>query len=142
MSCARRAALLASAAMAEETLWSGTSSQLKNLGIYLLCILVIPIPWAIARWLAPGGVAVVTEFGDQASWPKLSTHLDHPELSTHFGQLAQAAAVLLVVEVAVLAGVGVGCNTCCAGVDPGGCVATGDGVLAGDAVVAWIRSAV
>ena len=38
--------------MAEETLWSGTSSQLKNLGVYLLCILVIPIPWAIARWLA------------------------------------------------------------------------------------------
>jgi uncharacterized membrane protein YdbT with pleckstrin-like domain len=38
--------------MAEETLWSGTSSQLKNLGIFLLCILVIPIPWAIARWMA------------------------------------------------------------------------------------------
>ena len=38
--------------MAEETLWSGTSSQIKNLGISVLCILVIPIPWAIARWLA------------------------------------------------------------------------------------------
>lgn len=38
--------------MSEETLWSGTSSQLKNLGVFLLCILVIPIPWAIARWLA------------------------------------------------------------------------------------------
>lgn len=37
--------------MAEETLWSGTSSQIKNLGVYLLCILVIPIPWAIIRWL-------------------------------------------------------------------------------------------
>jgi protein-L-isoaspartate O-methyltransferase len=45
----------------------------------------------IARWLAPGGTAVVTEFGDLAAWPKLSTHLDHPELSTHFGQLHQAA---------------------------------------------------
>jgi SAM-dependent methyltransferase len=45
----------------------------------------------IARWLAPGGTAVITEFGDLAGWPKLSTHLDHPELSTHFGQLAQAA---------------------------------------------------
>lgn len=45
----------------------------------------------IARWLAPGGTAVVTEFGDVAAWPKLSTHLDHPELSTHFGQLLQAA---------------------------------------------------
>ena len=38
--------------MAEETLWSGTSSQIKNLGVFLLCLLVIPIPWAIARWLA------------------------------------------------------------------------------------------
>ncbi len=45
----------------------------------------------IARWLAPGGTAVVTEFGDVASWPRLSTHLDHPELSTHFGHLLQIA---------------------------------------------------
>jgi hypothetical protein len=34
---------------------------------------------------------VVTEFGDVAAWPRLSTHLDHPELSTHFGLLQQAA---------------------------------------------------
>jgi SAM-dependent methyltransferase len=45
----------------------------------------------IARWLAPGGTAVVTEFGEIAGWPKLSTHLDHPELSTHFGHLQQVA---------------------------------------------------
>lgn len=45
----------------------------------------------IARWLAPGGTAVITEFGDTAAWPKLSTHLDHPELSTHFGHLLQIA---------------------------------------------------
>jgi SAM-dependent methyltransferase len=45
----------------------------------------------IARWLAPGGIAVVTEFGDVAKYPTLSTHLDHPELSTHFGHLLQAA---------------------------------------------------
>ena len=45
----------------------------------------------IARWLAPGGTAIVTEFGDTAAWPKLSTHLDHPELSTHFGHLLQIA---------------------------------------------------
>jgi len=45
----------------------------------------------IARWLAPGGTMLLTEFGDTAAWPKLSTHLDHPELSTHFGQLQQAA---------------------------------------------------
>ena len=38
--------------MPEQTLWSGTSSQWKNLGPFLLCLLVIPIPWAIYRWLA------------------------------------------------------------------------------------------
>jgi uncharacterized membrane protein YdbT with pleckstrin-like domain len=37
--------------MAEETIWSGTSSQVKNLGAFLLCILIIPIPWAFWRWL-------------------------------------------------------------------------------------------
>jgi hypothetical protein len=45
----------------------------------------------VARWLAPDGVAVITEFGDLSAYPKLSTQLDHPELSTHFGQLHQAA---------------------------------------------------
>ncbi len=44
----------------------------------------------VARWLAPGGTALISEFGDVAKWPTLSTHLDHPELSTHFGQLQQA----------------------------------------------------
>ena len=38
--------------MSEETLWSGTSSQVKNLGPWISCILIIPIPWAIYRWLA------------------------------------------------------------------------------------------
>ena len=37
--------------MAEETIWRGTSSQKKNLGIFILCILVVPIPWAVARYL-------------------------------------------------------------------------------------------
>ncbi|MEO7095461.1 MAG: SAM-dependent methyltransferase [Polyangiales bacterium] len=45
----------------------------------------------IGTWLAPGGHAVVTEFGELSAWPKLSTHLDHPEFSTHFGQLHQLA---------------------------------------------------
>jgi SAM-dependent methyltransferase len=45
----------------------------------------------IAKWLAPGGTAIVTEFGDAAAWPRMSSQLDHPELSTHFGILAQAA---------------------------------------------------
>ncbi len=44
----------------------------------------------ISRWLAPDGTAVVTEFGERVMWPKLSSHLDHPELSTHFGHLLQA----------------------------------------------------
>lgn len=48
----------------------------------------------VSRWLAPGGRAVITEFGDTAAWPKLSSHLDHPELSTHFGQLLQTARAL------------------------------------------------
>ena len=45
----------------------------------------------LAKHLAPGGTMVVTEFGDRAKWPTLSTHLDHPELSTHFGHLQQVA---------------------------------------------------
>lgn len=45
----------------------------------------------LARWLAPDGTAIVTEFGEPAMWPRLSSHLDHPELSTHFGHLLQAA---------------------------------------------------
>jgi hypothetical protein len=48
----------------------------------------------IAGWLAPGGTAVVTEFGELAVWPRLSTQLDHPELSIHFQQLQQAAHAL------------------------------------------------
>lgn len=35
----------------EQTLWTGRSSQWKNFGVFLLCILVIPIPWAIWKWL-------------------------------------------------------------------------------------------
>ena len=41
--------------------------------------------------LAPGGVAVLTEFGELSMYPRLSTQLDHPELSIHFGHLQQAA---------------------------------------------------
>ena len=37
--------------MAEETLWSGTSSQLKNFWSFVLCVLIIPIPWAVYKWL-------------------------------------------------------------------------------------------
>jgi membrane protein YdbS with pleckstrin-like domain len=41
--------------MAEETVWRGTSSQWKNLGVYLLCLLfcwlIVPIFIALARFL-------------------------------------------------------------------------------------------
>jgi len=48
----------------------------------------------LARWLAPGGTAIVTEFGGPMQWPRLSTQLDHPELSTHFGHMLTAARAL------------------------------------------------
>lgn len=48
----------------------------------------------IAGWLAPGGTAIVTEFGGPMQWPRLSTQLDHPELSTHFGHLLTGARAL------------------------------------------------
>lgn len=39
------------AAPTERIEWSGTPSQWQNWLAYLLCVLVIPIPWAIWRWL-------------------------------------------------------------------------------------------
>ncbi len=38
--------------MTENTVWTGTSSQLKNLGIFIFSILIIPIPYAFWQWLA------------------------------------------------------------------------------------------
>ena len=42
-------------AMAEETIWRGTSSQLKNLGLFILCglfcWLIVPIFIALTRYL-------------------------------------------------------------------------------------------
>ena len=41
--------------MAEETIWRGTSSQVKNLGVFILgilfCWLIVPIYFVIARYL-------------------------------------------------------------------------------------------
>lgn len=31
--------------------WTGTPSQLQNLGWFVSCLLLIPIPWAVWRWL-------------------------------------------------------------------------------------------
>jgi SAM-dependent methyltransferase len=44
--------------------------------------------------LAPGGAAVITEFGELTMYPRLSTQLDHFELSIHFGHLERAARSL------------------------------------------------
>jgi uncharacterized membrane protein YdbT with pleckstrin-like domain len=37
--------------MSETPLWTGSSSQWKNFWAFALCLLVIPIPWAIWRYL-------------------------------------------------------------------------------------------
>jgi ubiquinone/menaquinone biosynthesis C-methylase UbiE len=45
----------------------------------------------VSRVLAPGGRAVVTEFGEIDRYPVESTHLDHREFSIHFGHARSAA---------------------------------------------------
>lgn len=35
----------------ERELWAGTSSQVVNFWWFVACILIIPIPWAIWKWL-------------------------------------------------------------------------------------------
>ena len=37
--------------MTEQPIWTGTSSQVKNFWLFVACVLVIPIPWAIWAWL-------------------------------------------------------------------------------------------
>lgn len=44
--------------------------------------------------LAEGGSAVLTEFGHMGRYPVLSTQLDHPELSIHFGHLTLVAKAI------------------------------------------------
>ncbi len=44
-----------------------------------------------AQVLAPGGLAFVTEFGSVDEHPTETTHLDHPEVSIHFGHLRAVA---------------------------------------------------
>jgi len=48
----------------------------------------------IADVLAPGGGAVLTEFGERHGYPRESEHLDHAEFSIHFGHLLHVAAGL------------------------------------------------
>ncbi len=37
--------------MSEQTIWTGTSSQVKNFWLFAACLLVVPIPWALWAWL-------------------------------------------------------------------------------------------
>ena len=39
------------ASTSERIEWTGTPSQWQNLGWFLSCLLLVPIPWAIWRWL-------------------------------------------------------------------------------------------
>ena len=48
----------------------------------------------VAAHLHPEGAAVLTEFGEMSRWPIVSTHLNHPELSIHFGHLMTVARQL------------------------------------------------
>ncbi len=41
--------------------------------------------------LTPGGLAFITEFGEYSQYPRLSTHLDHPELSIRWLWLEHVA---------------------------------------------------
>ncbi len=45
----------------------------------------------LARVLAPGGLAYLSEFGGEQELPTETAQLDHPELSIHFGELAAVA---------------------------------------------------
>jgi SAM-dependent methyltransferase len=45
----------------------------------------------VARVLAPGGTALLTEFGTLDQPPQEAVQLDHPEVSIHFGELARRA---------------------------------------------------
>lgn len=48
----------------------------------------------VARVLAPGGCAYLSEFGGPDEQPTETAQLDHPEVSIHFGQVAEVARSL------------------------------------------------
>jgi SAM-dependent methyltransferase len=57
------------------------------------------VEW-VAAALRPGGSAYISEYGGLGRWPVPATHLDHIEVSIHFGHLAHVAKQLaLEVEV-------------------------------------------
>ena len=58
--------------------------RLYNLGAWRLLE-------SVARVLAPGGAAYISEFGSPDEIPTETSQLDHPEVSIHFGELADVA---------------------------------------------------
>ncbi len=60
------------------------SPRLYNLGAWRLVE-------ELARVLAPGGAAYLSEFGSADEQPRETSQLDHPEVSIHFGELAAVA---------------------------------------------------
>lgn len=63
----------------EKSLWEGTPSQWTNVVPFALCILVLPIPYAIYRWLA----VKTTRFSITSQRLRKSTGI----LSKHFDDL-------------------------------------------------------
>ncbi len=61
-----------------------TEARLYNLGAWRLVE-------GLARVLAPGGAAYLSEFGGPEEIPSEVSQLDHPEVSIHFGELAAVA---------------------------------------------------
>jgi SAM-dependent methyltransferase len=63
-------------------------------GLFLVNLGAFRFLEEIARVLAPGGTAILTEYGEQDRYPEESTHLDHAEFSIHFGHLQTVASRL------------------------------------------------
>ncbi len=76
----RGAALEVAARLRRYRLAPHPGPALYNLGAWLLVE-------ELARVLAPGGVAWLSEFGGIDQLPEETSQLDHPEVSIHFGQL-------------------------------------------------------
>lgn len=66
---------------------SPAGERLYNLGAWRLLE-------AVARLLAPGGAAYISEFGAPDELPTETSQLDHPEVSIHFGELLAVACGL------------------------------------------------
>lgn len=76
-----RAARGSAAPASEANLWEGTPSQWTNIVPFVLCVLIIPIPYAIYRWLAVKCTRyTLTSERLRKSTGILSKHFDDVEL--------------------------------------------------------------